>query len=658
MMVRQVVLGNGSLLLNFDNELNIRDLYWPYGGFENHGDRNRTNFGVYTDGKLSWFFEDCWRKEISCTEETPVTDIRASNPEQQVDLVINDAVHWAEDFYMKKIAVKNRSVYPREIKLVFYQDLSIKGIEAGDSAVYDPQTGGIYHYKKGCYILANCRTDKGTAKEYSTGVKRYRGKEGTYRDAEDGMLSLNPVADGPVDSALSVSLNLEAGEEGLVYYWLIVCHSLAALRRANDRFMSKHPETWLQEIIRYYRRWIKRQERDYQDLSPEVQRVFKQSLFTIKAQMDRRGAVVASSDADTFLVARDHYMYLWPRDGAMVAHALDLAGYPEETRKFYTFCGALLSDEGYFLQRYNPDGSPGCTWHPWLMHGQPCLPIQEDETALVIWALGQHCRLYQDEDFARSMFESLVRPSVRFMLDYTDAVTGLPKPSWDLWEERWGIFAFTCGAVYGALQAGAQMARALNAMELADECEKRTAELKQAMVRWLYSEQLGRFARGLLISEQDEMMTDLTLDSSLHGLYAFGAFAPGDEKVVKTIHTLKEGLWVKTSVGGMARYPGDCYFRVADNLHEVPGNPWIITTLWLADWYIRRAEGIGDLEQARELIEWVAAKAVGTCSLPEQVHPYTGEPLSVVPLTWSHSTFVQVVISYLAKRARLRQELH
>jgi len=41
--------------------------------------------------------------------------------------------------------------------------------------------------------------------------------------------------------------------------------------------------------------------------------------------------------------------------------------------------------------------------------------------------------------------------------------------------------------------------------------------------------------------------------------------------------------------------------------------------------------------------------------LAEQIHPETGAPLSVSPLTWSHSTFVECVMSYLAKTAELRR---
>jgi GH15 family glucan-1,4-alpha-glucosidase len=39
--------------------------------------------------------------------------------------------------------------------------------------------------------------------------------------------------------------------------------------------------------------------------------------------------------------------------------------------------------------------------------------------------------------------------------------------------------------------------------------------------------------------------------------------------------------------------------------------------------------------------------------MPEQVHPETGEPLSVAPLTWSHAEFVATVLNYLEKKQSL-----
>jgi hypothetical protein len=41
--------------------------------------------------------------------------------------------------------------------------------------------------------------------------------------------------------------------------------------------------------------------------------------------------------------------------------------------------------------------------------------------------------------------------------------------------------------------------------------------------------------------------------------------------------------------------------------------------------------------------------------MPEQLHPRTGDPLSVSPLTWSHAAFVSAVQHY-ARRSRLIKE--
>jgi GH15 family glucan-1,4-alpha-glucosidase len=46
------------------------------------------------------------------------------------------------------------------------------------------------------------------------------------------------------------------------------------------------------------------------------------------------------------------------------------------------------------------------------------------------------------------------------MLRHGHEHTGLPLPSYDLWEEPNGIFTFTCAAVYGGLTAAANFADA------------------------------------------------------------------------------------------------------------------------------------------------------------------------------------------------------
>ncbi len=55
------------------------------------------------------------------------------------------------------------------------------------------------------------------------------------------------------------------------------------------------------------------------------------------------------------------------------------------------------------------------------------------------------------------------------------------------------------------------------------------------------------------------------------------------------------------------------------------------------------------MREALDLVAWVQKRQLESGVLAEQVHPYTGAPMSVAPLTWSHATVVATVREYLAK---------
>ena len=114
--------------------------------------------------------------------------------------------------------------------------------------------------------------------------------------------------------------------------------------------------------------------------------------------------------------------------------------------------------------------------------------------------------------------------------------------------------------------------------------------------------------------------------------------------------SIRDRLWIKTQVGGLARYENDEYQRVS---RDVPGNPWVICTLWLARWQIACAEGLGQLKEAMELLNWAVKYSLLSGVMAEQIHPYTGMPVSVSPLTWSHAEFVIAVCEYLQKHQEI-----
>jgi GH15 family glucan-1,4-alpha-glucosidase len=99
------------------------------------------------------------------------------------------------------------------------------------------------------------------------------------------------------------------------------------------------------------------------------------------------------------------------------------------------------------------------------------------------------------------------------------------------------------------------------------------------------------------------------------------------------------------------RYVGDNYHRIDAN---TPGNPWVITTLWLTQYRIAQAKTKKELSQARDDLRWVANRALSSGILSEQIHPHTGEQLSVAPLIWSHSEFVLTVLQYIKKEKAVK----
>ena len=71
-------------------------------------------------------------------------------------------------------------------------------------------------------------------------------------------------------------------------------------------------------------------------------------------------------------------------------------------------------------------------WEAPGIHGsiiiEKILPIQEDETGLVLWALWFHYDKFRDIEFAARQYENLVIRCGDFLASYKDGKTGLPYP--------------------------------------------------------------------------------------------------------------------------------------------------------------------------------------------------------------------------------------
>lgn len=700
-MPRDIPVGNGDLLINFDEFYRVRDVYYPCVGRYNHTGGHVQRFGVWADGELSWIEQPGWKRRLRYRPGTLVTDVHLVHEGLGLELFCEDAVDFHEAVYLRRIRVKDRRGMvgqARDVRLFYHVDFSIKESPVGDTADFDPETAGLVLYKDDSYFLVNGQVEgdgqagKCGIDHWSIGTKRVGGAEGTWRDAEDGVLGRNAISQGSVDATVGVNLKVPPKGEASAVLWMACGDSYERVRELNKVITSKGFDKLMSRTEAYWKLWARKDRIQPGVLSDGVRELFIKSQLILRTQVDNRGAIIAATDSDISHFAGDHYSYCWPRDGALVAQALILTYQSELSRSFFRYCARVIHKNGYFLHKYTPTGQLGSSWHPWTMQGRSVLPIQQDETALVLWALRQHFETFKDVEFIKPLYNTLVAQPATWMMGFVDS-NGLPRSSWDLWEERRGVHTFTVAATIGALHAAALFARDFGDIERQVTLEAGAERMRDAMLRHLWNPEANCFARMATPIEDTELAAaagtaggnggagstdgrapqapvikgespfvkgyrlDMTRDSANYALFAFGAFRPGNPMVTAEMESLHKRLWVKTDIGGCARYERDYYHMVErDNIEGVPGNPWVICTLWHAQHRIAIARTLEELSGAMPLLEWAAARARESGVLAEQYHPYTGEQVSVSPLTWSHATVVTTVVQYLRKREQLLHE--
>lgn len=646
-MTRFFVLGNGNMLVCMDEHAQIRDFYYPHVGQENHVQGETHRFGIWIDGNFSWFSDNQWKKEISYKKENLTTNITAKHTDLPISLTINDAVHHKKNIYLRKVVVSNKSSDTKNVRLFFHQTFRISGGTIGDTVFYDPKNKAVISYKGKRYFFMNAQTGKNGIADYAVGLAGEYGKQGTFIDAEDGVLSKNAIDHGLVDSTIALHMKLKPKSQKTSYYWIVVGEKFSEVCELNAFVKQTTPQKIMQETDTYWKSWVNTTQFTFMGLPEEVKDLFKRSLLIIRTQTDNCGAIIAANDSDMLKFKKDTYSYMWPRDGTLISRALDRAGYKDITERFFKFCNAVITPNGYLLHKYRPDKSVGSSWHPWVKNGKAQLPIQEDETALVLYALWKHYLSHKDKKFIKELHESFIRKAADFLVSYRDAKTKLPRESYDLWEEKRGIHTFTCATVYAGLMAAAQFESLFGNKTRKQKYERAAHEIKQAILKYLYDSQEKRFIKGIYYDDQNKLQKDKTIDfSTAFSIFEFKILPVTDERVTTTVEITRQKLACNTPVGGYARYEGDQYYRISN---ETPGNPWFITTIWLADYYITKAQFKKDFAPAIELLSWVANHALSTGVLAEQLNPYNGEPLSVAPLTWSHAAFVIAVLKYLER---------
>ncbi|MHB1926681.1 MAG: glycoside hydrolase family 15 protein [Leptospirillum sp.] len=647
-MSRFLPVSNGRLFVAFDEHHRIHEFTYPHVGKENHAGPSGFRNGILVDGVFRWVTSaDLVSHRYKNRSLTGQVVFGWKTP-RHLELVFEDWVDLDCDVFFRNVTIRNREESPLSCTLFFHQDFMIQYSDFGDTAVYLPEADALLHYKDERYFLVALADEgHGQARMHAFACgKRHGDKEGTWRDAEDGELGGNPISQGAVDSIFSVKLMVDPGGE-LSFTIMTVCgtsremvfDTLARVRKKSARVSRRQSEG-------FWNFWIDSHSLPLGMLSEKARALYEKSLLLLRTHWDDNGAVMAAIDSESLSFSRDTYAYLWPRDAAMMAYALDLAGFGDFTRKFYRLLPSLLSPQGFLHHKYHPTLSIGSSWHPSGISGAPLYPIQIDETALPIWALFEHFDRYRDLDTLRPIYHHFVLPAARFLTGFRDPKTGLPLPSYDLWEERAGVGTHSAASVYAGLLAASRFAKGFGDAREEEDFRVAAHEVRQGILDHLYDPKKEVFYRALVLSPDGILVPDTTPDSSMAALFQFGVLSPQDARMIRTMDWLERCLWVPGPVGGIARYEKDPYYSQD---RSVPGNPWVISTLWLLQWKILTSPSPVRDKGVQRMIEWTVEKGGTSGMLPEQVHPLTGARLSVSPLAWSHAEWV-IALSMLSKR--------
>lgn len=656
-MPRALVLGNGETLVCLDEYGFVRDFYFPYVGLENHVSGNKHRIGLWVEGQFSWLDDGSWSIKIAYKPETMVGYLVCKHDKLQISVVMEDCVYNESNVFLRKVDIYNHLEQPREIRLFFHQIFMIAENQKRNTAFYDPTHNAVVHYRGRRIFIVNGRTQDGkTMDDFAVGAFNFEGKMGTYKDAEDGELGKNGVEHGSVDSTIRFCVTCEGKKKTTLHYWICVAKTLEEVYGLNSMVMNKTPDGMLHSTEDFWHAWLDRQNYSFDFLTDEQKKLFNTSLFILRAHADNRGSIIASADSAMIEYGKDDYAYMWPRDAAFIVSSLDAAGFNEVTKNFFLFCQNVLHEDGYLHHRFNSDQSLGSTWHSpssqveWLKDRKLQLPIQEDETASVIFSLWHHYQATKDIEFIEDLFKPFIEKAADFLINFRNKETLLPLPSYDLWEEVIGVSTYTCASVYGGLMAAANFSELLGKRNHMRKYQQAAKEVKKATIDHLFSQEQDSFIRYAKYSGDKLERIEVVDASSLFGLWYFGMFSQADELFKKTQAQVLKRLINPGQTAGFIRYERDAYFRKG-----LISNPWIITTLWEVERRLSQEQvSPEDLDYARDIFTWVEKHQYPSGVLAEQLDPDSGASESATPLVWSHSEFVRSVLLYHQALVKLR----
>lgn len=620
------IIGNQNILASFTKQGEILRLLYPTRDYKQMIDFFHVGLKI-NDSRLVYLHEDINNIYMQQYEEdTNILNTEVLNTYFNLKVVQTDYASIKENVLVRKYKFTNENTINLDLNFLVHSSLTsspenrVSGMCRNDALIQ-------YNHE---YMLCTFSKEKLLSSQINN----------SKANIEDGKIWDKDYVGMSANSSISYDLGtLKPNETREFELYIFIEDSkigLDNLEKTIDRIRKIDFRTEYEAVKKYWKKYVKDHNGLELDLvetpkNRKIKQIYTRTILLYSLLVNHEtGGISAAVEVDENLKQCGGYQYCWPRDAVFTTTAMDILKMKKEVEKFYkSFCKNTQSRNGMWEQRFFTDGRLA-----------PCWGYQIDETASVIVGVYNHYKVIEDKKFLKDNLK-MCEKAINFLKKYVEDIfqeTNKCGISYDLWEEYEGVNLYAVSSIFASFNAMIKIYEELkeeftknrvkqeNVNKEKETLRNLSVTLREYILKNFYDESKKSLVRNL---------EDKTLDISILGtVIPFELFSPKDKKILNTVERIN--MTLRTYTGGYKRFETDTYRE---------GKPWIIATLWIAEYYLE----IGEKQKAKECFDFVIKTSTEHGFLAEQVNNSTMQPDWVIGLGWSHAMFIETLKKMIEK---------
>lgn len=620
------IIGNQNILASFTKQGEILRLLYPTRDYKQMIDFFHVGLKI-NDSRLVYLHDDINNIYMQQYEEdTNILNTEILNTYFNLKVVQIDYASIKENVLIRKYKFTNENTIDLDLNFLVHSSLTsspenrVSGMCRNDALIQYNHEYMLCTFSKEKLLSSQINNSKANIEDGKIGDKDYVGMSANSSISYDlGILKPNETRE------FELYIFIEDSKIGL-----------DNLEKTIDRIRKIDFKTEYEAVKKYWKKYVKDHNGLELDLAEtpknrKIKQIYTRTILLYSLLVNHEtGGISAAIEVDENLKQCGGYQYCWPRDAVFTTTAMDILKMKKEVEKFYkSFCKNTQSRNGMWEQRFFTDGRLA-----------PCWGYQIDETASVIIGVYNHYKVIEDKKFLKDNLK-MCEKAINFLKKYVEDVfqeTNKCGISYDLWEEYEGVNLYAVSSIFASFNAMIKIYEELkeeftknrvkqeNVNKEKETLRNLSVKLREYILKNFYDENKKSLVRNL---------EDKTLDISILGtVIPFELFSPKDKKILNTVERIN--MTLRTYTGGYKRFETDTYRE---------GKPWIIATLWIAEYYLE----IGEKQKAKECFDFVVKTSTEHGFLAEQINNSTMQPDWVIGLGWSHAMFIETLKKMIEK---------